>query len=427
MTKLHQKNLKVSIIGLGYVGLPLALEFSKYRKIIGYDLNVNRINNLRKGIDTNLEFSKNQILKNKKIFFSSNKEDIKESNCYIITVPTPINKNKLPNLSSLIKASTLIGRFLKKEDIVIYESTVYPGVTEEVCVPLLERFSKLKFNKDFYCGYSPERINPGDKSKKISNIKKITSGSLPKIAKLIDELYKTIIKSGTYRASSIKIAEAAKVIENTQRDLNIAYINELSIIFKKMNLDTEEILRAAETKWNFISFRPGLVGGHCIGVDPYYLTFKSHEVGYNPKIILAGREINDKMPSYVVSQLIKISKSKSINIKRARILIMGLAFKENCPDTRNSLVFEIIKKINKYNDNLEVYDPFVNSKDIKNNTNFKFIKKLNQLKYDVILIAVAHKAFKKISITFLKKICKSKHIILDLKGIYRRDQTDFRL
>ena len=427
MTKLHQKNLKVSIIGLGYVGLPLALEFSKYRKVIGYDININRINNLRKGIDTNLEFSKNQILKNKKIFFSANREDIKKSNCYIITVPTPINKNKLPNLNSLREASILVGGFLKKEDIVIYESTVYPGVTEEVCVPLLERFSKLKFNKDFYCGYSPERINPGDNNKKISNIKKITSGSLPKIAKLIDELYKTIIKSGTHRASSIKIAEAAKVIENTQRDLNIAYINELSIIFKKMNLDTEEILRAAETKWNFISFRPGLVGGHCIGVDPYYLTFKSHEVGHNPKVILAGRETNNRMPSYIVSQLLKISKSKFINIKRARILIMGLAFKENCSDSRNSLVFEIIKKINKYNDNLEVYDPLVNTKDIKNNINFKFIKKFNQLKYDIILIAVAHKTFKKISITNLKKICKSKHIILDLKGIYRQNQTDFRL
>jgi UDP-N-acetyl-D-galactosamine dehydrogenase len=427
MKKNNHKNLKLAIIGLGYVGLPLALEFSKKRNVIGYDINKKRINALKEGKDINREFSKKKILYNKKIFFTFESNDLKNSNCYIITVPTPVKKNKLPDLTPLKNASKEVAKYLKKNDIIIYESTVYPGATEEICVPILEKYSKLKFNKDFYCGYSPERINPGDKYRKISNIKKVTSGSLPKISKLVDKLYKSIIKAGTHLVSSIKIAEAAKIIENTQRDLNIAFINELSILFKKLNLDTEEVLKAAETKWNFISFRPGLVGGHCIGVDPYYLTFKSKEAGYNPRIILAGRKINDEMPSYIVNQLLKISKSKSINIKRARILIMGLAFKENCSDVRNSLVFQMINKLNKYRCNIEVYDPYVDAKNLNVNNNFRLIKKFNKLKYDIILIPVAHEVFKKISINHLKKNCKTNHIIFDLKGIYKKSQTDFVL
>ena len=342
------KELNLAVIGLGYVGLPLALEFAKKKIVIGFDLEKKRINQLKSKIDKNLEISRNEFEKAKKIKFTYNKKDLKSANCFIITVPTPIDKFKRPDLKPLISASQIVGGLLKKNDIVIYESTVYPGCIEEQCVPVLEKLSKLEFNKSFFCGYSPERINPGDKKLKISNIKKITSGSTPKIAKLIDDLYKQIIKVGTHRAPSIRVAEAAKVIENTQRDLNIALINEFSILFNKLNIDTQDVLNAAGSKWNFLPFRPGLVGGHCIGVDPYYLTYKAKSIGYNPKVILAGRNINDSMGAYVAKQLIMKMKNKKIKIKNSKILVMGLTFKENCTDIRNSGIQNVINKLKKF-------------------------------------------------------------------------------
>ena len=354
---IKSEDLQLAIIGLGYVGLPLALEFAKKRKVTGFDINKNRIKQLNLGIDKNLEFSKLELQSSKQLNFTYSKDDIKTSTCYIVTVPTPIDEFKKPNLNPLFKASEMIGKIIKKGDLIIYESTVYPGCVEEDCVPILEKFSELKFNQDFFCGYSPERINPGDKEHTISNIKKITSGSTSEIADLVDDLYNEIITVGTHKAPNIKVAEAAKVIENTQRDLNIALINELSIVFSKMNIDTQEVLDAAGSKWNFLPFKPGLVGGHCIGVDPYYLTFKAESVGYRPKIILAGREINDNMGVYVVSELVKEIEKKDITIKEARILIMGLTFKEDCADIRNSGVENIIKELKVFNCNLDLYDP----------------------------------------------------------------------
>ena len=330
------KNINLGIIGIGYVGLPLALEFAKKRKVIGFDINFNRVKDLKSGIDKNFEFNKKEIKKAKNLSFTNNIADLKKTNCFIITVPTPINKHKEPDLKPLSKATKIIGNILKNGNLIIYESTVYPGCIEEFCVPILEKVSNLKFNRCFFCGYSPERINPGDKKHTVSNIKKITSGSTPQISKLIDDLYNEIITVGTHKVSSIKVAEAAKIIENTQRDLNIALINELSIIFNKLNIDTQEVLEAAGSKWNFLPFKPGLVGGHCIGVDPYYLTHKAKNIGYDAKVILAGREINDKMGFYVASKFIKEMNKKNIKIKKAKILIMGLSFKENCADLRNS-------------------------------------------------------------------------------------------
>ena len=350
------KNLKLAVIGLGYVGLPLALEFSKKKKVIGFDINNTRINELNSGVDKNLEFKKKNLLSSKKIKFTNKIEHLRSANCFIITVPTPINNKKKPDLKPLLDASKMIGKIIKKGDIIIYESTVYPGCIEEVCVPELEKFSKLKFNLDFFCGYSPERINPGDKKHTISNIKKITSGSTKEIAKVIDALYNEIIKVGTHKTSSIRIAEAAKVIENTQRDLNIALINEFSILFKKLNINTDEVLNAAGSKWNFLPFKPGLVGGHCIGVDPYYLTYKAKKVNYNPKIILSGRKLNDNMGNYVALELIKKMKQKNIKIKKSKILISGLTFKENCPDLRNSGVQKVISKLIKFNCHIDLQD-----------------------------------------------------------------------
>ena len=341
------EDLKLAIIGLGYVGLPLTLEFAKNRKVIGFDLKKKRIEELNSGIDKNFEFNKEEIENTKNLNFTNNEEDLKYANCFIITVPTPINELKKPDLQPLLKASEMIGKIIKEGDLIIYESTVYPGCTEEVCVPILEKSSNLKFNQDFFCGYSPERINPGDKKHTISKIKKITSGSTPKILDLVDSLYNEIVDAGTHKTSSIKVAEAAKVIENTQRDINIALINELSMIFSKLNIDTTEVLDAAGSKWNFLPFKPGLVGGHCIGVDPYYLTYKAESVGHHPQIILAGRAINDNMGNHVVSEMIKKMEKKKINIKNSKILIMGLTFKENCSDVRNSgvkMVFERLKK-----------------------------------------------------------------------------------
>ena len=418
---------KIAVIGLGYVGLPLALEFAKKKQVIGFDINKKRIKELNSGIDKNLEANENEIRRSRRIKFTSNKNELRNANCYIITVPTPIDNFKKPDLKPLLSASKIIAKFLKKEDIVIYESTVYPGCIEEKCVPVLENFSKLIFNKDFFCGYSPERMNPGDKVHNVSNIKKITSGSTLKSALLVDGLYKEIVKVGTHRAPSIKVAEAAKVIENTQRDLNIALVNELSILFSKLKIDTQEVLEAASSKWNFINFKPGLVGGHCIGVDPYYLTHKAQSIGYKPKVILAGREINHNMGNYVASELIKKMKYKNIKIEGAKILIMGLTFKENCPDIRNSGIQSVIKKLKKFKCDLDLFDPWVDRLELKKTYKAFPITKLRKKKYDSVLISVAHKKFKDLGIKFIGELCKKNHVIYDLKSIFSKKDVDLRL
>jgi len=421
------KKLQLAIIGLGYVGLPLALEFAKKKYIIGFDIDKKRIKELQSGIDKNLEITKTELRKTKRIKFTSSIEDLKLANCFIITVPTPVDKFKKPDLKPLLGASKMVGQLIKKEDIVIYESTVYPGCIEEQCVPVLEKFSNLKFNKDFFCGYSPERINPGDKRHSVFNTIKITSGSTLKIADVVDNLYNEIIKAGTHKAPSIKVAEAAKVIENTQRDLNIALMNELSMLFTKMNINTQAVLDAAGTKWNFSPFKPGLVGGHCIGVDPYYLTFKAKKIGYNPKIILAGREINDGMGSYVASQLLLAMKNKNIKIRKAKILIMGLTFKENCADIRNSGVEKVINQLKKFNNKIDLYDPWADLEDIKKiygvQTKFRLIPDT----YDAILIAVAHKKFKIMKFKNIKQLCKKNCVIYDLKNLFNSNEVDLKL
>ena len=422
----NHKKFKLVIIGLGYVGLPLALEFAKKRKVIGFDIDKKRIDQLKLGIDKNLEFTKSEINLNQ-IYFTNNKKNLKFGNCFIITVPTPIDRLKKPDLKPLFNSTEMIGKVMKKGDLVIYESTVYPGCIEEECVPILEQFSALKFNRDFFCGYSPERINPGDKKHTISNIKKITSGSTLEIADLVDNLYNEIISAGTFKAKSIKVAEAAKVIENTQRDLNIALINELSILFDKLNIDTKQVLDAAETKWNFLPFKPGLVGGHCIGVDPYYLTHKAKQAGYSPKIISAGRKLNDNMGEYVALRLIKEIKKKKIIPKSAKILIMGLTFKENCSDLRNSGAKNIIKTLQKFKCNLDLFDPISESKEIKKLYNICPLTKLNQNTYDAVIITVAHNYFKKMGIKSIKKLCKKNHVIYDLKYLFPKDQVNLRL
>ncbi len=421
------KNLKIAIIGLGYVGLPLALAFSKKKSVVGFDTNRQRVKELNFGIDKNLEFKRKNFKTSKKLFFTNNINNIKSANCFIVTVPTPIDKFKKPDLSPLLNATKIVAKILKKKDLIIYESTVYPGCIEEECVPLLEGLSKLKFNKDFYCGYSPERINPGDKKHTISNIKKITSGSTPEIATKIDELYNEIITVGTHKAPSIKVAEAAKVIENTQRDLNIALINELSILFNKLNIDTQDVLDAANTKWNFLPFKPGLVGGHCIGVDPYYLTFKAKKIGYKTKVILSGRELNDSMGKHVASKLILAMKDKKIKIKGSKILIMGLTFKENCADIRNSGVKSLFDGLKKFNCNLDLHDPWTNSTDVKNIFNINPLKSLKKRNYDGIIIAVAHDIFKAKGINFIQNLCKKNRVIYDLKNLFKSDKVDLRL
>jgi UDP-N-acetyl-D-galactosamine dehydrogenase len=414
---------------MGYVGLPLSICFNKKYKVIGYDLNQTRIDQLKKNFDKTLEISYKE-LKKSTIYFTSNIDDIKEANIFIITVPTPIYKNNNPDLRNIINASKIVSKFLKKGDLVVYESTVYPGATDEVCIPILEKYSNLKINLHFGVGYSPERINPGDKSKKIDEIIKITSGSNAKYSFIVDSLYSSVIKVGTHRTSNIKLAEAAKVIENSQRDLNIAFINELSIIFQKIGINTKEVLEAAKTKWNFINFSPGLVGGHCIGVDPYYLTAKSKSIGYEPEIILAGRKLNDSMPRRITNYFLKELYQKFPLRKSFRVLVMGLTFKENCPDLRNSKVKEIINLLTKKKITIHSYDPYIAENfnkvklHLKHFKSFKMIKKNN---YDAIIIAVAHKEFKKIGINRIKKILKTNHIIYDLKSIFNKNLVDFQL
>ena len=420
-------DMQIAIIGLGYVGLPLAVEFGRKRSVIGFDTNKTRIKKLKKGTDDTLETTYQELKDSVHLSYTSSLEDIKECKIFIVTVPTPIDEYKKPDLSPLENASEAIGSILKKGDVVIYESTVYPGATEEVCAPILEKQSGLLFNKDFYCGYSPERINPGDKEHRITNIKKVTSGSTPDIATKVDELYQEIIIAGTYKASSIKVAEAAKVIENTQRDVNIALINELSLIFNKLNIDTESVLEAAGTKWNFLPFRPGLVGGHCIGVDPYYLTHKALEVGYNPEMILAGRRINDNMGSVVADQVLKLMTKKDIHIENANILIMGLAFKENCPDIRNTRVVDLVEEFKCSNCLIDVYDPWVNQDQAMDEYNIKLIEQPLKGKYDAIVLAVAHDIIRELSLEQIKAFGKNNHVLYDIKYLLGPNEVDGRL
>ena len=424
---MNLSNTRIGIIGLGYVGLPLALEFSKEFPVIGFDISVNRITDLQSGHDFTNEVYKSDLVEANNITFSSDSLDLKDCNFYIVTVPTPIKKNNKPDLGPLLSASNLVAKLLKKDDVVVYESTVYPGATEEDCVPILERISGLVLNKDFYIGYSPERINPGDKMHRLPNIKKVISGSNNESANFIEKVYQKIITAGTYKAESIKVAEAAKVIENTQRDLNIALINELAIIFNLMDIDTEAVLRAAETKWNFLPFRPGLVGGHCIGVDPYYLTHKSKSLGYKPEIILAGRRLNDGMASFVSSQVLKLIAQKDININNAKILILGLSFKEDCPDIRNTKVVDIVNELIEYKCNVSVYDPWVSRLEAKKEYGIDLIKKVEVNQYDGIIIAVAHKQFKKLGIKKIKSYGKPNHVLYDLKYLFSAEQVDKRL
>jgi len=417
-------NSKIAVIGLGYVGLPLAHAFSKKYEVVGFDIANWRIDELNNGIDRTLELSQKQVKEalSNHMKFTSNLDEIASCNVYIVTVPTPIDKHKKPDLTPLVKASESIGKILKKEDIVIYESTVYPGATEEVCVPILEKFSGLKFNEDFYCGYSPERINPGDKEHTVTKILKVTAGSTPEIGKKVDALYASIITAGTHLAPSIKVAEAAKVIENSQRDVNIAFVNELAIIFNKLNIDTEAVLEAAGTKWNFLPFRPGLVGGHCIGVDPYYLTHKAQEVGYNPEIILAGRKLNDNMGIYVANQVIKLMIKKGQKIEGAKVLILGITFKENCPDIRNSRVIDVINELKEFGTNVEVYDPWANAQEVQREYNLPLLETVNLSHYEAIVLAVAHDKFNVLDFNV-----KEEQALFDIKSFVKNDTVDGRL
>ncbi len=424
---INTKNTKIAIIGLGYVGLPLAVEFGKIFETIGFDISKSRIKELLIGNDSTLEVESHGLQEAIKLSYTTDAKDIKSCNVFIVTVPTPIDEYKKPNLTPLVNASETVGRFLKKDDIVIYESTVYPGATEEVCVPILEQQSGLKFNQDFSCGYSPERINPGDKEHRITTIKKVTSGSTQETADKVDALYQSIISAGTHKAANIKIAEAAKVIENTQRDINIALINELAMIFNKLDIDTEAVLEAAGTKWNFLPFQPGLVGGHCIGIDPYYLTHRAVEAGYHPEMIIAGRRLNDNMGSYVVNQVSKLMIKKRIHIVDANVLIMGLTFKENCPDLRNSCVVDLITGFESFNCNVDVYDPWVSKKEANELYGISLVSKPLNGKYDAIVLAVGHNEFTKMSEDQLRKLGRKNHVLYDIKYILNVDEADGRL
>ena len=424
---MKDNNLNIAVIGLGYVGLPLAIEFGKKRNVVGFDINEKRIESLKQGKDSTLECSETEIKDAKYVSFTSTLDNLKECNCFIVTVPTPIDDKNIPDLKPLEKATEMIGAILKKEDLVIYESTVFPGATEEFCVPILEKKSSLEYKKDFSCGYSPERINPGDKNHRIKNIKKVTSGSSDEVANIVDNLYKEIIEAGTHKAESIQVAEAAKVIENTQRDLNIALINELSLIFNKMGIDTESVLDAAGSKWNFLPFKPGLVGGHCIGVDPYYLTYKAQEIGYNPEIILAGRKLNDYMSKYVSSVILKELSSRNIKYEKSSVLVMGMTFKENCPDTRNTKVTDVITRLKDKGCSVDVYDPWIDQENFKNDLDINFINILESGSYDAILIAVAHDEFICLDKNIFKDLKKEKGFIYDLKHILPKDISDLRL
>ena len=424
---LQLSELKIAIIGLGYVGLPLAVEFGKKVPVIGFDIHQKRIDELQSGQDHTLEVSPEELKLATHLSYTTNLQQLADCNLFIVTVPTPIDEFKQPDLTPLVKASESIARVLKKGDVVVYESTVYPGATEEVCIPVLEKNSGLKFNQDFYAGYSPERINPGDKLHRVTNILKITSGSTPAVADYVDQVYNLVIEAGTHKAASIKVAEAAKVIENTQRDVNIALINELALIFNKMGIDTEAVLEAAGTKWNFLPFRPGLVGGHCIGVDPYYLTHKAQAIGYNPEIILAGRRLNDGMGAYVVTQLVKAMLKKRIQVEDAKVLILGLSFKENCPDIRNTRIIDIVNELKEYHTQIDVYDPWVDAAEAEHEYGISPISNLENGKYDAVILAVAHHQFKDMGVQAIRALGKSEHVLYDLKYVLSQAESDLRL
>ena len=427
MPELNLRSCKIGVIGLGYVGLPLAVEFGKHFETIGFDIKPSRVAELKKGKDSTREVESADLRAAKKLRYTTELKELRTCQVFIVTVPTPIDDYKRPDLTPIEGASKLIGQVLKKGDVVVYESTVYPGCTEEIAVPILERVSGLKFNKDFFAGYSPERINPGDKQHRLTTIKKITSGSTPKVADFVDALYAAIIKAGTHKASSICVAEAAKVIENTQRDVNIALINELALIFNRLGIDTEEVLEAAGTKWNFLPFRPGLVGGHCIGVDPYYLTHKAQEIGYHPEMILAGRRINDNMSIYVSEQITQLMIRKRIHVNGSRILVMGLTFKENCPDIRNSKVADVIRELKKFGAKVDVYDPWVIAEEAEHEYGIRPVRKLAPGKYDAIVMAVAHHEFRNMGGQAIRALAKKPHVLYDIKYVFEADEVDGRL
>ena len=420
-------DLKIGIIGLGYVGLPLAVEFGKKYPVLGFDINKSRVDALQSGHDATLEVSDSELADTKNLTFSSDKQELSECNVYIVTVPTPIDDGNAPDLTPLRKASELLGEFVKKGDVVIYESTVYPGATEEVCLPIIEKVSGLVFNKDFFAGYSPERINPGDKVNTLTKIMKITSGSTPETGEFVNNLYGSIITAGTHLAGSIKVAEAAKVIENTQRDLNIAIINEFAKIFNRLGIDTEEVLNAAGTKWNFLKFKPGLVGGHCISVDPYYLTHKAQEVGYRPEVILAGRRINDGMGEYVATQLVKKISSQKIHVDEAKVLVLGFTFKGDCPDVRNTKIIDIVKELKDFNMSVDVYDGWANPSEVEHEYGLSLISSLKENHYDGIVLAVDHSEFKNMGVEEIRKLGKEKHVLYDVKHVFGPKDSDIRL
>jgi UDP-N-acetyl-D-galactosamine dehydrogenase len=423
----HLRKCRLGIVGLGYVGLPLAVEFGKHFDTVGFDIKPHRIAELASGRDSTLEVSRAELKAATRLSFSTDLDSLKRCRVLIVTVPTPIDEYKRPDLTPLIKASETVGKALSKGAVVVYESTVYPGCTEEVCVPILERESGLRLNRDFFVGYSPERINPGDKEHRLTTIKKVTSGSTPEAAEFIDKLYGTIVTAGTHKASSIKVAEAAKVIENTQRDVNIALINELALIFNRLGLDTEEVLSAAGTKWNFLPFKPGLVGGHCIGVDPYYLTHKAQSIGYHPEMILAGRRVNDNMGLYVAGEIIKLMTEKRIHVKGARTLMLGMTFKENCPDIRNSKVIDVVRELEKYGAAVDIYDPWADGQECRHEYGVRPIKTLKPKHYDVAVIAVAHREFRDMGAAGVRRLCRKTHVLYDIKHVFRAADVDGRL
>jgi len=424
---LRLRNCRIGVVGLGYVGLPLAVEFGKHFETVGFDVKPQRIAQLRKGRDSTLEVSRAELRAAERLTFTTDLEQLRRCRVFIVTVPTPIDGYKRPDLTPLIRASETVAKVLRKGAVVIYESTVYPGCTEEVCVPILERMSGLKFNRDFFAGYSPERINPGDKEHRLTTIRKVTSGSTAEIAEFVDQLYGTIVTAGTHKTSSIRVAEAAKVIENTQRDVNIALINELALIFNRLGIDTEEVLNAAGSKWNFLPFRPGLVGGHCIGVDPYYLTHKAQEIGYHPEMILAGRRLNDNMALHVAEQITRLLAAKRIHVKGARILVLGITFKENCPDIRNSKVADVVRELVKQGAQVEVHDPWASSAECRHEYGFATIRTLKPHRYDAAVVAVAHREFRQLGARGVRRLCRPRHVLYDIKHVFPAAAVDGRL
>ena len=421
------RKCRIGVVGLGYVGLPLAVEFGKRYETLGFDVKPARIEQLRHGRDLTLEVTRAELKAARHLSFTTELEDLRRCRVFIVTVPTPVDEYKRPDLAPLIRASESVGKVLRKGAIVIFESTVYPGCTEEVCVPILERGSGLRFNRDFFCGYSPERINPGDKQHRLTTIRKVTAGSTPEIADFVDQLYGSIVTAGTHKTSSIRVAEAAKVIENTQRDVNIALINELALIFNRLKLDTEEVLNAAGSKWNFLPFRPGLVGGHCIGVDPYYLTHKAQEIGYHPEMILAGRRLNDNMALHVAAQITQLMAAKRIHVNGARALVLGITFKENCPDVRNSKVADVVRELQKHGAHVDVYDPWANGSECRREYGFEPVRTLRRGRYDVAIVAVAHRQFRELGARRVRQLCRRKHVLYDIKHVFPAKLVDGRL